>query len=92
MASGIQSSTRTTELCYHNSYKQVLLRGTWGLFMYWEGQLTIYVPASVCLLDFTEIRAFASPSECKSATINDMNESLEVRFWLHWLWTHTYGL
>ncbi|KAK4821129.1 hypothetical protein QYF61_013515 [Mycteria americana] len=27
--------------------------------------------------DFTEIRAFASPSECISATIDDVNESLE---------------
>lgn len=60
--------------------------------MHQERQLTSYVPASVCLLDFTETRAFANPSECKSATIDDMNESLEVRRWLHWPWAHTYGL
>ena len=48
-----------------------------------EGSLARYIPASVCLLDVTEIGAFASPSECKSATIDDVNESLEVRGWLH---------
>lgn len=47
-----------------------------------EGLLTSSVPAAVCLLDFTEIGAFGSPSECKSATIQDVNESLEVRGWL----------
>lgn len=48
-----------------------------------EGLLTSYLPASVSLLDFTETGAFASPSECESATIDDVNESLEVRGWLH---------
>lgn len=48
-----------------------------------EGLLTSYVPASVSLLDFTETGAFASASECESATIDDVNESLEVRGWLH---------
>ncbi|KAM7103160.1 uncharacterized protein J5F26_007823 [Ciconia maguari] len=36
-----------------------------------------FISSAVLLADFTEIRAFASPSECKSATIDDVNESLE---------------
>ncbi|PKK28391.1 putative LOC102098019 [Columba livia] len=37
----------------------------------------IFISLAVLLTDFTETRAFANPSECKSATIDDMNESLE---------------
>ncbi|KAM6390753.1 uncharacterized protein J5M81_007370 [Pluvialis apricaria] len=37
----------------------------------------VFITLAVLLADFTEIRAFASPSECESATIEDVNESLE---------------
>ncbi|XP_027505420.1 uncharacterized protein LOC113950171 [Corapipo altera] len=37
----------------------------------------VFLSSALLLADFTEIRAFASPSECKSATIDDVNESLE---------------
>lgn len=55
-----------------------------GLLMLLEGLLTSSVPTSARLLDFTETAAFASPSECESVTIDDVNERLKVRGWLHW--------
>ncbi|XP_017662557.1 PREDICTED: uncharacterized protein LOC108493527 [Lepidothrix coronata] len=37
----------------------------------------VFLSSALLLADFTEIGAFASPSECESATIDDVNESLE---------------
>ncbi|XP_069652281.1 uncharacterized protein [Haliaeetus albicilla] len=36
-----------------------------------------FISLAVLLADFTETGAFSSPSECESATIDDVNESLE---------------
>lgn len=37
---------------------------------------------SLCLLVFSGMGVFAIPSDCKSATIDDVNKCLEVRGWL----------
>lgn len=49
-----------------------------------EGLLTSSVPASARLLGLTETATFASSNECESVTLDDVNERLKVRGWLHW--------
>ncbi|XP_074011284.1 uncharacterized protein [Numenius arquata] len=46
-----------------------------GSCLLWKTLL--FISLAVLLADLTEIGAFASPNECESATIDDVNESLE---------------
>ncbi|XP_027651335.2 uncharacterized protein LOC130155370 [Falco biarmicus] len=41
------------------------------------GKTLFFTSLAVLFGDFTDVRAFASPSECKSATVDDVNQSLE---------------